>query len=171
MPQTKQIGSLTFQITQLPAWENFRAFHAFLKLVGPSAEPVLKIATRLALGKGNKPASVELAPVILDLVTSLPQTLAMSNIEDLEAFARTMFKTVIVVGAGGEGATQKAVPLLDVFDSMMTGKLMVVMEVLWACVQENFGGFFEDLLKRGAAFRPAVPSPKVAPSASGSPTT
>lgn len=158
---SKQIGSFTFQFTQLPAWENLFAFHGFLKLLGPAAPGVMKAFSE-ALKRGSS-EKADWGPVAVGLLGTLPQTLAVSNFTDLETLARALLKNVLVSGQVVDGK-QRSGPVLDVFDAMLQGQLMTTLELISWCIQEAFGGFFAEAMAKLSARKQADSSPKATPS-------
>jgi hypothetical protein len=168
-PSKKTIGAYEFTFGQLPAWQNFAAFHAFLKILGPAAPPVIQAALVVMKKGGTLPKTPEeWTAMAVGLIGTIPQVLFQAPYEEVEQLAKSLLKNVVVTTNG------KSAPALDVIDSLMQGQLMNFVELLGWCVTEAFGGFFSDaaamLSRMPGAKKPVEQSPKAAPSTSSSPS-
>lgn len=146
----KNIGGLSLELSQLPAFSALPAFHRFLAYIGP-AVPALAVTLKQLKGKKLAALTPEVAvPLLAGLLEALPSVLVKSPPEETVELAKLLLAPCIVVMGDGRRAR-----LLEVADEVLTGKLKAMLEIIGWAVQVHFGGFFDEL--GAAAARAPVP--------------
>lgn len=156
--QTKKIGGLSFRLSQLPAWTAFTAFHRFLAIAGPVLPALSTVFKSMSSKKPGEPLSAEAKQQVLEAIAvGLPEALMRCKPDELRELSETLLKPCVVIMGDGKSAQ-----LPDVIDSVLTGRLPVLVQLVGWAVMVHFGSFISDLGMFGA---PAVTeqSPSTSP--------
>jgi hypothetical protein len=135
--ESKEIDGFVFHVTQLPGMRGVKLWH---KLVRTAAPAVLK-----SLGGANA-SKLNLANMDVAALAEGAQILFQSFSEsDLEQLIRTLFETAILEHEG------QKLPLMQVFDDKLSGRVMTVLKGVWFALGVNFSDFLPELRAVGAA--------------------
>ncbi len=136
--RTKEIGGITYQVTQLPAMKGFKLQRRLAAILGPPAAEVMGGAVSVSeLLKFNLNLGV-LAPALRDLFERLTES-------ELETITRSLLETAQVTESGKTG------PVMPVFDTHFAGRYNDLYELIGFALEVNYGDFLGGLGARFAS--------------------
>jgi hypothetical protein len=135
--EVREIDGTKFQVTQLGAMASVKMVPKLAKLFGPSLR-------RLAEGDVKSLKDLDLG-LVVDAVVDLVDRVDGPVIEDL---LKTFLADALV---DAKGLGEPSVPLMPVFDAVMSGRPFAVFKLLAFAIEVNYQSFFDVLRARAQA--------------------
>lgn len=138
-PREIEIDGHRYLIGRLAPRRALRLQNRLVRALGPAIIPLLK---DVPLREGK----ADLGSADLDLAAvgaALQGLMSALTPQEQDAIMEELFSVVQVIG------TEKTGAIMPIFDAHFDGRLVAVWKLLWASLEEQFGGFFE--LLAGAA--------------------
>lgn len=136
-PREIEIDGHRYLVGRLPPRRALKLQNRLVRALGPALVPLLKDAPL-------RGGLTDLAAVDLQGVgAALEGLMSQLTPQEQDDIMVELFSVVQVVGS------EKAGPIMPIFDAHFDGRLVAVWKLMWACLEEQFGGFFA--LLAGAA--------------------
>jgi len=133
-PRSITIDGATYLIGRIPPRRSLGLQNRLIRVAGPG------IAALIASVKPGPTGKVSLGDLDMQAVASGVQgLLAQLTPAEQDAIMEELFSTVVVVEGGRQA------PVMAVFDVHFADRLPAVYKLMWAALEENFGGFFGPL--------------------------
>jgi hypothetical protein len=130
-PREIEIDGARYLIGRLPPRRALKLQNRLIRCLGPAVVALFKNVPTTAEGKADF-GSLDHAAV----GAALQGLMSQLTPQEQDDIMVELLSTVQVVGA------EKVGPVMPIFDSHFDGRLVAVWKLLWACLEEQFGGFF-----------------------------